>query len=51
MAQVQPDAVALNGGLDTQTTALFSKPGTCRIAYNYEPAVGGGYERVGGIER
>lgn len=51
MAQVQADAVALAGGLDTQTTALFAKPGTCRIAYNYEPAIGGGYERIGGIER
>jgi hypothetical protein len=51
MAEVRPDAVALMGGLDIQTTALFAKPGTCRIAYNYEPAVGGGYERIGGIER
>lgn len=51
MAQVRADAVALMGGLDTQSTALFSKPGTARIAYNYEPAIGGGYERVGGIER
>ena len=51
MARVQAEAVALVGGLDTQTTALFTKPGTARIAYNYEPAIGGGYERVGGIER
>lgn len=50
MAQVRADAVALMGGLDTQTTALFTKPGTCRIAYNYEPAIGGGYRRIGGIE-
>ena len=51
IAEVKIDAVALMGGLDTQTTALFSRPGTARLAYNYEPAVAGGYERIGGIER
>ncbi len=51
MAQVRVDATALGGGLDVQATALFTKPGTLRIAYNYESAIGGGYERIGGIER
>lgn len=41
----------LGGGLDVVTTPLFTKPGTCRLAYNYEAATGGGYERIGGIER
>lgn len=49
-AQVQTDAVALAGGLDLVSTPLFAKPGTARLAFNYEAAVGGGYERVGGIE-
>jgi hypothetical protein len=51
LAQVQQDPVALGGGLDVVTTPLFTKPGTCRLAYNYEAATGGGYERIGGIER
>jgi hypothetical protein len=51
MAQVRVEATALGGGLDVQATALFTKPGTLRIAYNYESAIGGGYERIGGIER
>jgi hypothetical protein len=48
---VRPDAVVMRGGLDIATAALFAKPGTLRLAYNYEPFVGGGYERIGGIER
>lgn len=48
---VRPDAVVMRGGLDIATAALFAKPGTLRLAYNYEPFVGGGYERIGGVER
>lgn len=48
---VRPDAVVMRGGLDIATAALLAKPGTLRMAYNYEPFVGGGYARVGGIER
>jgi len=48
---VRPDAVVMRGGLDIAVAALFAKPGTLRLAYNYEPFVGGGYERIGGIER
>ncbi len=48
---VRPDAVVMRGGLDLSTAALLAKPGTLRLAYNYEPFVGGGYARVGGIER
>lgn len=51
LAQVRQDPVPLGGGLDVVTTPLFTKAGTCRLAYNYEAATGGGYERVGGIER
>ncbi|MDP3139783.1 MAG: hypothetical protein Q8N17_26035 [Burkholderiaceae bacterium] len=46
-----PVAVALGGGLDLVSTPMFAKPGTARLAYNYEAATGGGYERVGGIEK
>ena len=51
LPQVRPDLVALTGGLDLVTDPLFLKPGALRLAYNYEPAIGGGYRRVGGIER
>lgn len=53
-AQVVPpkvSAVALNGGLDIVNMAMFARPGTARLAYNYEVAAGGGYERIAGIER
>lgn len=50
-ADVRLDAVPLGGGLDVVSTPLFTKPGTLRLAYNYEAATGGGYERIGGIER
>lgn len=51
MASVVPDAVALGGGLDVVSSPLFAKRGTARLAYNYEAATGGGYERIFGIER
>lgn len=49
--EVRPDIVPLAGGLDISDSPLFTKPGTLRLGYNYEAAVGGGYERVGGYER
>jgi hypothetical protein len=51
LAQVKAEPTALGGGLDVVSTALFTAPGTARIAFNYEPSVLGGYERIGGIER
>ena len=51
IAQVVPVTVPLQGGLDVVSSPIFAKPGTAKFAYNYEPATGGGYERIGGIER
>lgn len=47
----RPDSVGLVGGLDITTPAGLAAPGTLRLALNYEPAVGGGYERIAGFER
>jgi hypothetical protein len=47
---VKPDVVMFGGGMDLETPPMSAKPGTARLAYNYEWAVKGGLERVGGIE-
>ncbi len=49
--QVQAQAAAMRGGLDLVSPPGYAKPGTARFSLNYEPEVGGGYRRVGGIER
>lgn len=46
-----PDTLYLQGGLDLISPPGMAKPGTCRFALNYEQEFGGGYRRVGGIER
>ncbi len=48
--EVKPDTVAIAGGMDLTTAPMFAKPGTARTAYNYEWAVNGGLEALGGIE-
>ncbi len=48
---MEVQAVALGGGLDIVSAPLMAKPGHARMAVNYEAAIGGGYEGVGGIER
>lgn len=47
---VRPDVVALGMGMDTSAGELLAKPGSLRLAYNYESSIDGGLERVGGIE-
>lgn len=49
-ARVLPDSAVVGGGMNITVPPLFAKPGTARLAYNYEYAVNGGAERVGGIE-
>lgn len=48
---VTPETVLLQGGIDVVTPPSMVQPGTLRFAVNYEPAIGGGYRRIGGIER
>lgn len=43
--------VVLGGGLDLLSTSQMAKQGSAVYAHNYEPAFGGGWERVGGIEK
>jgi hypothetical protein len=50
MPRVDPDVVLLRGGLDVVSSPYLAAKGTARLAYNYEAAVGGGFERVGGID-
>lgn len=47
---VRPDTVAINGGMNTVVSPMMAKPGTARLAYNYEWALDGGLRRVDGIE-
>ncbi len=48
--RVVPSGTTIAGGMDIVGSPIFSKPGTARIAYNYEWSTGGGLERIGGIE-
>jgi len=48
--KVVPDGVRIAGGMDAVVSPIFAKPGTARLAYNYEWAVSGGLDRLGGIE-
>lgn len=43
--------VVLGGGLDLLSTSQIAKQGSAVYAHNYEPVFGGGWERVGGIEK
>lgn len=47
---VRPDACVIGGGMDIVGSPMFSKPGTARLAYNYEYSTKGGIDRIGGIE-
>lgn len=47
---VRPDSVVIGGGMDLSTPPLFAKPGTARLAYNYEYAIDGGVERARGLD-
>ena len=48
---IRPDVVAFGAGMDLTTAEMLAKPGTLRLALNYECGLDGGLERVGGIER
>ena len=48
--KVLPDAAVIKGGMDIVVSPMFAKPGTARLAYNYEFSVNGGVDRVRGIE-
>lgn len=47
----QPFEFTVGGGLDTETPVRQIPPGCVLGAENYEAKVGGGYARLGGIER
>lgn len=47
---VRPDSVMVGGGMDTAVSPMFAKPGTVRVAWNYEWSVKGGLRRLDGIE-
>lgn len=46
-----PVLVPFKGGVDVVSPSMGAAPGTLRFSLNYESAIGGGYERIGGIER
>ena len=48
--KVVPDGVRIAGGMDAVISPIFAKPGTARLAYNYEWGVNGGLDRLRGIE-
>lgn len=48
---VQTEQSAMAGGLDVISPPGLARSGTCRFAQNYELEFGGGYRRMGGIER
>lgn len=43
--------IRLAGGLDTSAAPMFIDPGRVIGSENYEPRIGGGYRKTGGIER
>ena len=43
--------VVLGGGLDLLSTSQMARPGSALYAHNYEPAFGGGWQKLGGIEK
>jgi len=48
--RVLADGTTIAGGMDIVGSPIFSKPGTARLAYNYEYSIKGGIDRIGGIE-
>ena len=48
--RVIPSGTSIAGGMDIVGSPIYSKPGTARIAYNYEWSTGGGLDRLSGIE-
>lgn len=48
--KVLPDAAVIQGGMDLVVSPMFAKPGSARLAYNYEFSINGGVDRVRGIE-
>lgn len=48
--KVLVDAASIAGGMDIVTTPMFAKPGSARLAYNYEYNLNGGVDRIRGIE-
>lgn len=51
MSPVKYHAVTLQGGYDLSTPSLLLRSGAFRDGQNFEVAVTGGYDRVGGYER
>ena len=49
--RVEPDVVPLMGGMDRLGTSITVRPGSASYSFNYESVFGGGFGRVGGIER
>lgn len=47
----EPFEFPAGGGLDTETPVRQLAPGNVLGSENYEPKIGGGYARLGGIER
>lgn len=48
--KVIPDSAVVGGGMDLVVSPMFAKPGTARLAYNYEFSINGGVDRIRGIE-
>lgn len=48
--KVIPDAAVIEGGMDIVVSPMFAKPGSARLAYNYEYSINGGVDRIRGIE-
>lgn len=49
--KVDSQPVSLGGGLDLLSSSQMAKPGSAVRAINYESAFGGGWARIGGIEK
>ena len=49
--KVIPEPIFIGGGLDIMSPPFQMRPGTCRIAQNFEASIYGGYRRIAGYER
>lgn len=49
--RVDSDFIPMVGGLDEVTPPLSRKPGTLKLAQNFEQSIYGGYRRIHGYER
>lgn len=51
MPRVDSQTVVMGGGLDLLSSSQMARPGSAVLAINYESEFGGGWARIGGIER